>query len=148
MSLWKRLLQGNEPHDYDIYTKAKLASSTPYTQLFIEFLLSVVRITTTNSWEPRDPEPMLHFLETWENLLPTSILHYILDHIVMPKLRATVDTWDPHRESVPIHAWLHPWLPLLGQRMEPLFPTIFYKFGSVLHAWDASDASAYAILSP
>ena len=29
MSLWQRFLQGNEPHDYGIYTKAELASSTP-----------------------------------------------------------------------------------------------------------------------
>ena len=54
MSLWKRLLQGNEPHDYSIYIEAKLASSTSYTQLFSEFILLVVRIAATNSWEPRN----------------------------------------------------------------------------------------------
>ena len=32
--------------------------------------------------------------------------------------------------------------------MEPLYPTIHYKLGNALHAWDASDASAYAIFSP
>ena len=64
MSLWKIIMQGNEPHDFGIYTKEKLASSTPYTQLFIEVNLIVLRIAATNSWEPRDPKPMLHFLET------------------------------------------------------------------------------------
>ena len=39
MSLWQRLLQGNEPHDYCIYIEEKLASSTPYTQLFTEVIL-------------------------------------------------------------------------------------------------------------
>ena len=62
MSLWQRLMQGNEPHDFGIYTKAKLASSTPYIQLFIEVSLMVMGIAAKNSWEPRDPEPMLHFL--------------------------------------------------------------------------------------
>ena len=66
----------------------------------------------------------------------------------MLKLIATVDIWDPHRETVPVHAWLHTWLPLLGQHIEPLYPTIRYKLGNVLHAWHASDASTYAILSP
>ena len=114
MSLWQRLLQENEHHDNDIYIEAKLASSTPYTQLFTEVILPTLRIDATNSWEPRDPEPMLNLLETWEKSLPTLVLHNILDHIVMPKLIAVVDTWDPHKEIVPIHAWLHPWPPLLG----------------------------------
>ena len=64
MSLWQRLMQGNEPRDFGIYTEAKLASSTPYTQLFIEVYLIVLRIVATNSWETRYLEPMLHFLET------------------------------------------------------------------------------------
>ena len=34
MSLWQRLLQGNEPRDYGIYVEAKLASSTPYKLFF------------------------------------------------------------------------------------------------------------------
>ena len=81
MSLWQRLLQGNEPHYYGIYTKEELSSSTPYTQLFTEVILLVVRIVATNSWETRDPKPMLHFLETWGKLLLALVLHNILDHI-------------------------------------------------------------------
>ena len=76
-----------------------------------------MRIVTTNSWDPRDAEPMLCFLETWEKLLKALALHNILGHMEKPKLTSAIDTWDPHRET-PIHAWLHSWLPLLGQCME------------------------------
>ena len=37
--LWQRLLQGNETRDYGIYIEEKLASSTPYTQVFNEIIL-------------------------------------------------------------------------------------------------------------
>ena len=57
---------------------------------------------------------MLHFLETWKDLLLDLVLHNILDHIVMAKFLAAIDTWDPRKETIPIHAWLHPWLLLFG----------------------------------
>ena len=95
MSLWQRLLQGNEPPNYGIYTEEKLTSSTSYTQLLTKVILPAVIIATKNSWEPRNSEPMLCFLETLEKLLLASEPHKILDHIVMPKLIITVDTFDP-----------------------------------------------------
>ena len=44
--------------------------------------------------------------------------------MVLPKLRYAVEQWDPRQDSVPIHQWTHPWLPLLDDHMEAMWPTV------------------------
>ncbi|KAG6413194.1 hypothetical protein SASPL_125900 [Salvia splendens] len=141
VSLWKTLLQGKDSLNFS-------STASPYVQLLMEVVFPAVRISGTNSWQARDAEPMLRYLDSWEELLPPPILQAILDSVVMPKISAAVDSWDPHRETIPIHEWIHPWLPLLGHKFENCYHTIRNRLASVLHAWHPSDGSAFAILSP
>ena len=59
-----------------------------------------------------------------------------------------VQAWEPREERIPLHAWLHPWLELLGRQLEDLYPTIRFKLASALQSWHPSDGSALALLSP
>ncbi|KAJ0743232.1 putative septin and tuftelin interacting protein [Helianthus annuus] len=135
VSVWKDLLQGDERFN------------SPYTQLFTEVVFPAIRISITNTWQARDPEPLLKFLDSWEKLIPHQALQTVLDNIVMPKLSAAVNSWDPTKH-ITIHRLVHPWIPLLGQKLDTLYPTIRCRLESFLHVWHPSDVSAYAILSP
>lgn len=146
MASWKNLLQGDQEQPFDYSENAMDAS--PYAQLVNEVIFPAVRIAGTNSWKPRDPEPLLRFLESWEQLLPPPLVQSILQNVVLPKLSEAVDEWNPLVETVPIHVWVHPWLPLFGQRLEPLYQKIWPKFDIALRGWHARDSSAYLILSP
>ena len=62
MSLWQRLLQGNEPHEYDIHTKEEFASSTSYTQLFTEVILIATMTLPLNHAKDVEVVPNLETL--------------------------------------------------------------------------------------
>ena len=72
----------------------------------------------------------------------------IIDQLIVPKLTREVDSWNPNTDTQMIHQWLHPWLPLLGDRIEPLYLTIRHKFRLSLQRWDPIDTSAIDIIEP
>jgi tuftelin-interacting protein 11 len=37
---------------------------------------------------------------------------------VLPKLLRAVDDWQPATDRVPLHVWLLPWLPDLGDHLQ------------------------------
>ncbi|KAI3920976.1 hypothetical protein MKW92_029736 [Papaver armeniacum] len=112
MASWKNLLQGDDPFDYS-------DDVSDYTQLVMEVVFPAIRSCGTNTWDARDPEPMLRLLESWESLLPLSVMRSVLVNVIMPKLSNAVETWDPLKQTVAIHVW----------KLESLYYTIRFKLG-------------------
>ena len=64
------------------------------------------------------------------------------------QLSATIEVWEPRSETVALHAWVHPWLPMLGDRLTDLYPGIRHKLSVALQHWHPSDSTVHNLLSP
>jgi len=75
-------------------------------------------------------------------------MQHVLEQLVLVRLQAEVELWNPLTDTTPIHTWLHPWLPPLGDRLDCVFPTIRNKLAAALSSWHPTDRSAKLILMP
>ena len=148
---WRTLLvdpQENNMRFDSIQGQHDVDSMNMYEQLCWNVLLPRVRVVIGQYWNPRDFDPLIRFVTEWQPALPAWIFANILQQLIFPRLQVEVDLWDPRVDIVPIHVWIHPWLPLLGNRLDALYPIIRYKLGACLQAWHPSDGSAKAMIAP
>ncbi|KAF9150370.1 hypothetical protein BG015_007820 [Linnemannia schmuckeri] len=125
-------------------------SMTAYESLLHHHWLPKVRSALNNAWDPRDSDPVIELLEAWAPpVLPLFMQDNIVTQLVLPKLHKEIEKWSP-RDSLMLHTWIHPWLPILGQsRMDQeLFGDVRRKLSSALVAWQVLDPSALTVLSP
>jgi len=101
----------------------------------------------SNEWNPKEPDTAVRLLETWKPVFAKRTMVMLIDQVLLPKLTSAVEDWSPKQE-LPAHLWLHPWLPLLGSKLSPVYPLVRQKLGTALAQWKASDESAKAVLTP
>jgi tuftelin-interacting protein 11 len=113
---WKPLLLERENikpimnSDQDVNVDELFASSDPYERLVLELVLPPLRKELVQTWDPKDTTTLEEFVESWEPILPSSVILYIMQHLVLPKLQSAVQAWDPLHDPIAPHTWLHPWL--------------------------------------
>jgi len=71
-----------------------------------------------------------------------------IEMMILPKLSAAVASWNPESDETPVHIWLHPWLPLLRNRLSSLYPDIRRKMAKALSKWHPLGKSAIEMLLP
>ncbi|XP_063223581.1 tuftelin-interacting protein 11 [Bacillus rossius redtenbacheri] len=141
---WQEILQGDDAHTLSSLS----ASQSPYHKLLWSAWMPSVRIAV-DTWNCRVSEPLVDFLKAWAAWVPPWILDNIREQLVLPKLQREVEEWNPMTDTVPIHAWTHPWLSFLGNRLETVvFPVIRHKLSKALTSWHPSDRSARLMLLP
>ena len=66
----------------------------------------------------RECDPLIEFLEIWMPVLPVWVMENIQDQLIRPRLMTEAENWNPLTDTMPIHAWIHPWLPLMSMLSE------------------------------
>merc|ERR1712226_880459 len=132
---WKGLLKDNKE------------SQNIYAHMLWDFWMPKVRRYIL-SISIRSSERLIEILEAWTPILPLNIFSNLTEQFLIPRLQQAVDDWSPVTDTVPVHSWVHPWLPLLGERLQPLYVTIRGKLAQCLVNWDPTDRSAKMVLEP
>ncbi|TRY84761.1 hypothetical protein DNTS_027444 [Danionella cerebrum] len=143
VSQWREILESMESFSSGPDT----SNMEPYHRLLWEVWIPFMR-SSVSQWQPRNVGPMVDCLECWAPVLPVWILNHVLEQLIFPRLQREVDSWNPLTDTVPIHSWIHPWLPLMQTRLEPLYAPIRSKLANALQRWHPSDSSARLILTP
>lgn len=97
-------------------------ATTAYETLMYTVWLPKLRTTITN-WDVLSHQGLVSVVAAWRSLLPTFVYSHLIDQLIVPKLVAALQTWDPrkrqhHHKSQTLkhaepHTWIFPWLPYL-----------------------------------
>lgn len=104
--------------------------------------------SSLSSWSPRDCDPCIRLIERCKAVLPKETAEQMAAEVVLPRLVTEVEAWDPRVDKASSHLWLHPWLPVLGDRLSALWAPVRFKLSACLERWNPSDHSAHDILKP
>lgn len=122
--------------------------SVPFNSLVWSTWMPVLR-ATVSTWSPRNCNPMIDLLELWKPIIPMWIMNNLLDQVILPQISSEVLLWNPLTDTTPIHVWIHPWIPLMGEKLQnTVYPVIEEKLGAALSSWHPSDRSAKLMLRP
>ncbi|EDV31907.1 uncharacterized protein Dana_GF14307 [Drosophila ananassae] len=140
---WRSMLQTGDPAQQELRNVFD-----PYSSLIWAGVMPSFR-ACAEAWQPKEHAPMAALLDAWAPLLPTWVLDSVLETLVLPRLVAGVQGWDPLTDTVPIDSWVLPWSSILGNKLEEaVYPQIRSKLGEALRAWSPQDRSARAMLTP
>ncbi|KAL1456914.1 hypothetical protein WDU94_001601 [Cyamophila willieti] len=141
---WKSILEIEQVHSL-----STISGSDPYQRIVWDALMPSFRIAASTWNCKKQCEPMLRLVEAWKPLLPTWMIANILQQEILPKILTEVEDWNPLTDTIPIHSWVLPWVPLLGQYFTTvIYPTIRHKLSAALMNWHPSDYSARLLILP
>ena len=81
---WRPLLESAQSREA-IFAEVASSSSDAYASMLNATVVPVIASAVTNQWEPRDPEPLLTWIDAWKDALPAGVQMSILETLIFPK---------------------------------------------------------------
>lgn len=120
----------------DIDTKR---AAYPFECLMATIWYPRIRQSISTSWTDLADPAVLRLLEVWNSLTPQFLHEQIVDQLLMPRLTACIQKWNPRsRHEQSSLSWLFQWLPYVGTRVGILVQLVKRKFVTVLSHWRPS----------
>lgn len=130
----KPLLEGNSSGQADQDASNDIFddhSSDAYVSIISSAVLPPIR-SALLQWDATDPDPALELVEVWASALPEHLLRDLLEGSVLPRIKESVNAWNPRESKTMLHTWIHPWLPRMARQLESLHEQIRFKFSEAL----------------
>ena len=101
------------------------------------------------TWDVTDPEPALELVEQLveQRLVSEKTLDKVLQVLLVPRLVARLDGWEPSAAAEPLaerdapHLWIMPWLPFIPNALADLLPAVRHALQRALRACPLSKPS-------
>lgn len=116
-------------------------------EIFKSRALPAITRAVTNDWVPAAGGGCADLLQRLQPLCSRDTHQYLLEGVVLPRLRTAVSAWDPTLGAA-VHTWLLPWLPLLKNSLSIVFPDIRRKLSQFLQRWRPEDPAALLLIRP
>lgn len=115
--------------EYPREVEENLEQSVPvdvYGRIVWECWMPRIRLCVS-MWSARQQPEMCDVIQAWKPLLPNWVVNNVCDQLILGKIQMAVEQWNPLTDTIPVHSWIHPWLPVLG---------MFHRFmGGILIFW-------------
>mmetsp|Transcript_6395 Transcript_6395/g.15459 ORF Transcript_6395/g.15459 Transcript_6395/m.15459 type:complete len:780 (-) Transcript_6395:30-2369(-) len=117
-AVWRKLIEDKD-------SKEKVSN------LMEAVLLPRLR-ASISAWPVHDAEPCIGLMRACKAALPQEASDALIEQVVLPRLQAAIEAWDPRVDKLPAHLWIHPWLPMLGDKLKVLWMPIRLKLAQQL----------------
>lgn len=106
----------------------------------------------SNQWDVYEPDSIISLIRQWFStkksiqLLPSWMYQNVVNQLIIPKLKSAVEIWT--FAELPIHSWLFPWFPVIGDEITELWTSVRRKLETVFALFDPSEPVCYHTVSP